>query len=175
MCLSCIPRRRRSSHPAPTDRARQRSNERGATIVEYSLLLALVLGSIYATVDSLQGGAGDYLAANADTVGRPRSLTVPTTAPLGSTLSTTTTDGATTTMGPFATDDFAAATSSTTAPPECKGNAGNANANAAANANGNSQVAACAGSSAAAAAATTTTTPTPTTPTSRTTGKPRRR
>ncbi|MFV0523249.1 MAG: Flp family type IVb pilin [Acidimicrobiales bacterium] len=147
---SCPSRWRGSSSPDDPDHPR--SHERGTTLIEYGLILALALASVFATVDSLQAGAGEFLAADADTIGQPRSLTVPTTAALASTIPTTTstTEGGETTVGPYTTDDFLAPATTTTTG-ECRSNAGSANANAGANANANSQAAACATSTASTA------------------------
>ena len=49
-----------------------RRDERGATLVEYALVLALVVGATLVAVGDLTDRSGDYLSTTADDIGQPR-------------------------------------------------------------------------------------------------------
>lgn len=51
---------------------RRGAPDQGATLVEYALLMALVLGATLAAIDGLTEGSGDYLSRTSDAVGAPR-------------------------------------------------------------------------------------------------------
>ncbi len=51
---------------------REQRCQRGATLVEYALLVALVLGSTLVAIDTLTAESADYLSETSDNVGSPR-------------------------------------------------------------------------------------------------------
>lgn len=48
------------------------AGERGATLVEYAIVLALVLGATVVAIDNMTDTAGDYLSTTGDDIGEPR-------------------------------------------------------------------------------------------------------
>ena len=57
--------------PKRRDERRERA-ERGATLVEYALILALVVGATLVAVQGLTDTSGDYLSSTGDDIGEPR-------------------------------------------------------------------------------------------------------
>lgn len=53
--------------PEPDER-----NERGATLVEYALLFALLIGATLVGIDGLTTTSGSYLSSTGDDIGTPR-------------------------------------------------------------------------------------------------------
>ena len=49
-----------------------RSEERGATLVEYALVFALLVVSTLLAIDSLTERSGSYLSSTGDDIGEPR-------------------------------------------------------------------------------------------------------
>lgn len=53
-------------------RAQEVVDERGATLVEYALLTALVVGATLVAVQSLTTNSGEYLSSTGSNIGEPR-------------------------------------------------------------------------------------------------------
>lgn len=51
---------------------RDDQDQRGATLVEYALVMALVVGGTLVAIDSLTDRSGDYLSSTGDDIGEPR-------------------------------------------------------------------------------------------------------
>ncbi|MEM9563844.1 MAG: hypothetical protein AAGA93_14580 [Actinomycetota bacterium] len=54
------------------DLRRDDRGERGATAVEYAMILALVVGATLAAITGLTDSSGEYLSTTGDDIGEPR-------------------------------------------------------------------------------------------------------
>ncbi len=54
------------------DLRRDDGGERGATAVEYAMILALVVGATLAAITGLTDSSGGYLSTTGDDIGEPR-------------------------------------------------------------------------------------------------------
>ncbi len=51
---------------------RDTQDERGATLVEYALLVSLVIGGTLVAIENLTTSSGDYLSSTGSSIGEPR-------------------------------------------------------------------------------------------------------
>ncbi len=56
----------------PMEHRQDDRRDRGATAVEYALILALVVGATLAAIAGLSETSGDYLSTTGDSIGEPR-------------------------------------------------------------------------------------------------------